>query len=186
MINLLPPEEKEKLFLKSREKLSTILGITALVFLICLILVLLSIKFYILADTDYQKTILQQTKQAYQTPEVTNLNNTIKKYNGILSQLNSFYGAELYFSRSLETITGVAAPDGLYLANFSLVRDEGGGIRVAVSGTSSTRDDLLIFKKNVEDNKSIASPYFSPESWINQQNTNFSLTFEFKGNEEQQ
>ena len=58
MINLLPPEEKGKLFLKKSEKLIAVLEITILVSLVCLILILSSIKLYIVAEANYQKNIL--------------------------------------------------------------------------------------------------------------------------------
>ena len=66
MINLLPPEEKEKLSSKRGEKLIAILVITVLVFLICLILILSSIKIYITAEANSQKIILEQAEKKYQ------------------------------------------------------------------------------------------------------------------------
>jgi len=186
MINLLPPEEKQKLFFEKKEKLAMILGIVVLVSLICLTLILFSIKFYILAETDYQKKILEQTKLVDQTPDFINLNSTIQKYNGILAQLNSFYKKEIYFSQALKIITGVPSPKGLYLTNFSLSRDSSGIIQVSASGVSDTRENLLVFKNNIEGSIEIKNSYFSPESWISPKNVNYSLTFEIYQNEKQQ
>lgn len=182
MINLLPLEEKQKLLAEKKEKLTKIWGIIILVFLVSLILILLSIKFYILTATDLQKYILAQTEKKYQTDDFTNLNNTIGKYNKILSQLDSFYKKEVYFSHALDLITGVQSPKDLYLNNFSIIRDAKGKIQVSLSGASESRDDLLVFKKNIEQSSEISNLYFSPESWINQKNVVFSLTFEFKPN----
>ena len=42
-----------------------------------------------------------------------------------------------------------------------------------------------LFKKNIEDNKEIHKSSFSPESWINPKNANFSLTFSIDQNEKQ-
>lgn len=178
MINLLPQEEKQALFQKKKEKLAIIWGIVVLVSLICLTLILLSIKFYMLAETDYQKIMLKQAEQKYKTPEFVNSNNIIKKYNVILAQLDSFYTKETYFNQALKTITDVQEPKGLYITKFSLIRDAKGVIQVSVSGISDTRENLLIFKKNVENAEEIKSPYFSPESWINPKDADFSLTFE--------
>lgn len=177
MINLLPPEEKQVLLAESKKKLATIWGTVLLVSLICLTLILLSIKFYILAETDNQKNILKETEQKNKTSDFMNFNSIIKKYNGILAQLDSFYEKEVYFTQALKIITTTPVPNGLYFKKFSLNRDRNGTVNVNVSGFSITRDGLLIFKKNVEDNKEIKNPYFSPESWINQKNVNFSLTF---------
>jgi len=178
MINLLPLEEKQKLLFKKKERMTIILGIVVLVFLICLTLILLSIKFYILAQTDYQRSALQQTKREYQTPDFANLNSIIKKYNITLAQLDDFYKKEVYFSQTLKIITDVPEPKGLYLSNFFLSRDKNGLVKVGVSGVSDTRDNLLIFQKNIEGDSKIKNSYFSPESWISPKNVNFSLTFE--------
>jgi hypothetical protein len=177
MINLLPQEEKQKLLLAKKEKLFIIFGIVFFVFLVCFTLILLSIKFYILAETDYQKNILQQTEKEYQTQEFVNLNNNIKKYNGILSQLDSFYAKEIYFTQALDTIKSIPSPKGLTLTNFLLSRDAKGLVQVSISGTSDSRDSLLIFKKSIEEDGSIKNPVFSADSWISPTNAKFSLTF---------
>ena len=183
MINLLPLEERQKLILKKNEKLAVVLNIIIVVFLVCLALVLLSIKFYILADTDNQKIALQQTQKEYQAPEFANLSSVIKKYNLTIAQLDSFYKKEIYFNEALNIITSVPSPKGLYLTNFSLDRNENGTIKVIVTGISDTRDNLLIFRKNIEADTKIKNSYFSPESWIDPKNANFSLTFEIDQNE---
>lgn len=184
MINLLPPAEKEKLFSEKKEKLTIILGIVISVALICLTLVLLAIKFYILTDTDYQKIILAQAQQQDRTPDFTSLNNTVKKYNTILAQLDSFYKREIYFNQAIQIITNVPSPKGLYLTNFLLSRDVKGVVQVSVSGVSDTRENLLVFQKNIAGTPKIKNPSFSPESWINPKNVNFSLTFSINENEQ--
>jgi len=177
MINLLPTEEKHALLAESKKKLATIWGAVILISLICLTLILLSIKFYILTETDSQKNILKQTEQKNKTPDFVNFNSIIEKYNVTLAQLDSFYEKEVYFSQALNLINKTLIPGGLYFENFSLSRDKNGMVNVTVSGSSITRDVLLIFKKSVEENKEIINPYFSPESWIKQKDVNFSLTF---------
>jgi len=178
MINLLPLEEKQKSLLRKKERLAIVLGIVVLVFLICLALILLSIKFYILTETDYQKNILEQNKQKIQSSDFINYSDIIQKYNGVLSQLDSFYKKEIYFNQALSIITDVPSPKGLTLTNFSLSRDRNGMIQAGVSGISDTRDDLLIFQKNIEEDNEIKNSYFSSESWISAKNVDFSLTFE--------
>jgi len=178
MINLLPPEEKQNIFLLKKEKLTIIWGIIILVFLFCLGLILLSIRFRILAETNYQKNALEQAKKENQTRDFISLNNVIQKYNKELAQLDSFYKKEIYFHNTLSTIMNVPSPKGLYLMNFSLSRGKTGAVQVNISGIADTRDNLLDFKKNIEENKEIKNIYFSPESWVSPKNVNFSLTFE--------
>lgn len=183
MINLLPPEEKYKILSGKKEKLATLLGTVVLVCLVCLILILLSIKFYILAETDYQKRVLEQSKKEYQTTEFMNLNSVVKQYNKRLAQLDSFYKKEIYFNRVLDTINQVPAPKGVYFTNILLSRNKTGTVQVNVSGTSDTRDNLIIFKQSIENEESLQNPLFSPESWVSPLAVKFSLTAQLSQNE---
>lgn len=178
MINLLPPKERQKLFLEKQNKLTIIWGIIVLVFLVCLALILLAINFYLLAEADQQNLLLKQVQQENQTSEFVDLNGVIEKYNRVLLQLDSFYKKEIYFSQALKIITSVPSDSGLYFKSFLLNRNENGIVQVNVSGVSDTRDILLAFRRNIEADKYIKNPYFSPESWTSPNNVNFSLKFE--------
>jgi len=183
MTNLLPLEEKKELFLKNKERLAIILGITASVSLVCLFLILSSINFYILTEIVFQKNILEQTEEKYKTPVFLNFKNAIQKYNIVFVQLNSFYEKEIYFSQILKIISNIQRPESLYLSDLSLIRDsENKKIKITTSGFSASRENLLIFKKNIEENQEIKNPYFSPESWTNPKNVKFYLTFEIYKN----
>ncbi len=185
MTNLLPLEEKRELFLKNKERLAIIMGITSVVSLVCLILILLSINYYILAEAVFQKNILEQAEKSYKTPVFLDLKNSIQRYNNTLTKLNYFYREEIYFSEILKIISNIDRKDSIYLTDLSLNRIKQEGeengikkIKVIATGFSGSREDLLSFKKNIEENKDIKNPYFSPESWTNPQNVKFYLTFE--------
>ncbi len=184
MTNLLPPEQKKELLLKNRERLAIILGTIVLIFLVCLIMILLSIKFYILTDIISQNNILVQTEKEYKTSEFIELKNTIQRYNTNIVKVNYFYGEEIYFSSILKIISNIPRPDGVYFTNLSLNRDnKNKKIEASVAGFSSSRENLLVFKKNIEENKEIKEPYFSPESWTTPQGVRFYLTFKIYKNE---
>lgn len=179
MTNLLPPEEKKELFLKNKQTLVLILGTAVLISLLCLILVLFSVKFYILAELISQKHLLAQAEKNYKTAQFTNFKNAVLKYNNILVKINAFYRDEIYFSEILEVISNISRPEGVYLTDIYLNRDEENKrIKAIAAGVSDLRENLLIFKKNVEENKEIENPYFSPESWTNSENVKFHLNFE--------
>ncbi len=183
MINLLPTEEKKQLFSDKRRKLTIVLNIIILVALICLNLVLLSIKFYVLADVDIQKNALEEIKGRSETPEYSSFSETIKNYNSIIEDINSFYSNKTYFSNILGVILSIQKPENLYLTNFSLEKRDG-VINVNISGASDSRDDLLIFKKNLEETAQIKNLFFSKSSWVNPYDVKFSLTFQIYENEE--
>ena len=182
MINLLPLEEKQKLSLENKKKLTTVLGIVVVVSLICFALILLSIKFYILTMADYQKDMLIQAEKKYPIKDFVSSESAVQKYNVTLAQIDSFYKKEIYFNQALESITNISSPNGLYLTNFSLNRDKNGIIQVSLSGVSDTREDLLTFRTNIEADKDVKNSYFTPESWASPKKVNFSLTFEIDHN----
>src|SRR5258706_2737138 len=134
MINLLPPKKKEELLLEKTKKLVIILGITILIPLICFILFLLSIKFYLLAEVNSQQVMLEQTKEKYQTPDFLTFNDIIQKDNKILLQLESFYKKEIYISEVLKMISDVPRPKNLYFTDLSLDKDQHQKVKVTVSG----------------------------------------------------
>lgn len=183
MINLLPTKEKEELALDRNKKLVIILGSALLIASICLILVLLSVKFYILGEAISQKFILEQAENKYQTPDFLIYKGLLESYNKNLVQLKSFYKDKTQFGAALKNILEVNRPENLYFTDLSLAKKENTNkIEVKLFGTSDTRDNLLLFKKNIEESKKIQNPNFSPESWISSKDINFYLTFEIYGN----
>ena len=192
MINLLPPKEKEKLLFEKNKKLTIVLGNIIIISLVCLILILFSLNLYILGDVNYQRIILDNTKKKYQTQDFLLFQNLIKKYNASLVQVDNFYKEEIYFSDILKTISEIERPKGVYLTSLTInkVKEKNlgvsatskslasGKIKVTIFGISDTRDNLLAFKENIENNKEITNIYFPPNSWIKPSNINFNLTFE--------
>jgi len=183
MINLLPTKEKEELILERNKKLAIILGSALLIALVCLILVLLSVKFYILGQAVSQKFTLEQAENKYQTPDFLIYKGLLEDYNKNFAQLRSFYKNKIQFSAVLENILEVERPEGVYFTDLSLARSEDSNkVEAKLSGISDTRDNLLLFKKNIEESKVIKNQSFSSESWINSKDVNFYLTFEVNGN----
>lgn len=178
MINLLPPEEKEKIFLENRKKLIVILGITIIIPLVCLVLMLISMKLYTSAQVNSERVNLEQAKKVYETPNLLTFKNTIIKNNSTIGVLKSFYEKETYITDVLKIILSLTRPPNLYVTNLSLIKDDKGDINITASGFSKSRDNLLVFQKNINANTNIKNPYFSQESWVDPENVTFYLTFE--------
>jgi hypothetical protein len=179
MLNLLPPNEKKSLLGGQKKRLFTILGIELLVFLICILFVLLAVEFYILGETTTQSYLYKQVQYENQSLDFLEFKNKILKYNKELVLTDSFHKNQKFIYSALDVLLDVKRPDGMYFTNFSLQSDERSDkINVNISGFSDIRDNLLIFRKNIESEKKIGNINFSPESWINQKNVNFNLTLE--------
>ena len=177
MTNILPPKEKEYLRLEQAKKIVIILGFAAIVSLICLLLILLSIKYYILSAAGSQKFILQESEKMYQASDFAEFKNMISKNNGILPDIYTFYEKEIYFSDILNVVSQVQRPEGLYFNKIYINGEAAGKIKVIVSGFSDTRENLLLFQKRMQEEPKIKNISFSPESWINPVNISFNLSF---------
>lgn len=192
MINLLPPKEKEELLFEKNKKLIIVLGNVFLISLICLSLVLFSLHVYILGEINYQRIILDDTKKKYQTPDFLSFESIIQKYNASLVAIDTFYKKEIYFSDILKTISEIQRPKGVSITSIAInaMKENNlpasakpkalsaGKTKVTISGMSDTRDDLLIFKSNIENNQKVTNVYFPPNSWIKPSDISFNLTFE--------
>lgn len=163
---------------ENQKKVAIVLGIAVLIPMICLALVMLSIKFYLLGEISYQKFLLTQDQHQYQTSDFLSLRSSVAQDDKELTTTNSFYQQQIDASQVLQTIAGLQFPQNLYLTNVSLQRDQMGNINATISGISDSRDDLLLFQKNIEANQGIKNPYFSPDSWVNPGSTTFHLTFQ--------
>jgi hypothetical protein len=180
MINLLPQEEKKAFYQEQAEKLIVVLGIVVFVGLVCLLLILLSVRLYILGQTASQKFVLEEAQKTAQSPEFISFKNIISQYDGYLARAESFYKNQAYMSRVLDILFGVPRPQGLYFTGVSLdaIQKDKDKVEIIVSGASDTRDNLILFKKNIEDEKMITNAYFPPESWVNSKDINFNITME--------
>ncbi len=179
MINLLPPKEKEELVLEIKKNLAITLGGIFLVFLICLILVLMSIRFYILGEIASRSIILNQSEKIYQTPDFILYKTAVQNYNKDFEQILNFYKNQTFFSSALEVVSEIPRPRGLYFTGLSVKRNKD-KLSASVSGFAKSREDLLNFKSSIEKAKQISNVYFLPQSWIKPTNINFSLTFDEK------
>jgi|SRR3989344_5255715 len=179
MINLLPSKEKQGLLFQKYRNLIIVLGSMVIIFLICLSLVLLSLKFYILQRVSYEKYILEETEKSYQTADFSSLLDSIKKNNISLSKIDSFYKKESYLSNALKTILDIKRSGGISFNDIVLNHPETNGvIKVSIYGTSISRDELLSFKENIDSQKEIKNVNLPPENLIKPSNASFYVTFE--------
>jgi Tfp pilus assembly protein PilN len=176
MINLLPQNQKNELFLKKTSRLIMVLGITFLIFLVCLVLILFSLKFYILIDVFIQKE--QETSQK-DFSELNKIKKEIEDYNAKIYNFKSFYDKQIYFSKMLESIFKIDIPKGVYIIYLSSEK-KGDKIESTIYGYSDLRENLILFKNNIEKEKNIINPYFSPDSWTKVDKINFYLSFQYE------
>lgn len=182
MINLLPLEEKEKFLLEKRKVLITIILVLVLYFLFCLIFILFSIKVYSQIQIEFQEVLLLRTEKGFGESEIKNFQEEIKETNLTLTNLNSFYQQQIYFSEVLERVSKILSQE-MYLTNFSttpytLAKET--GVKFSLSGFAPFRETLLEFKENLEKEKDFKEIYFPPTNWVKPLDIDFSVTFKVK------
>ncbi len=178
MINLLSPEEKNRLLLEERKKIITILWFLFLFFLFCFTLILFSIRFYLQGQVESQKIIFQQTQKSTEQFEIKEFQEKFNSFNIALVNLDSFYKQKVYFSEILEKISKILHEEA-YLTNISvtLSTDKETPAQVALSGFIPNRENLFEFKKTLEKEEGIKEVSFPPTNWVNPVDINFFVTF---------
>jgi Tfp pilus assembly protein PilN len=173
MINLLPPNQKEELKQEENFKLALIWGIIISAFLVSLALILFSIKISLLADLDAQEFFIEQEEKKLESPEMQELKTEIKKYNLVLSKLETFYRSQPDLTSILAKISS-AFPEETYLTSFSF---DSRTSQVSLTGFSPNDEILLQFKENLEKTEGLKEIVFPDDTWLQDTDINFLVTF---------
>jgi len=171
MINLLPPQYKAELKEEENWKLTLILSILFLIFLICSALILFSIKISISGQAEAQKILLLQEEKKFEESQIQNLEEKITISNQALLKLNSFYQSQTNLTEILEKISETL-PISVYLTTLNF-----NPAQISLSGFSPTREILLEFKKNLEQEELFEEIYFPPSNWVKPTDIDFSVNF---------
>ena len=192
MINLLPPQEKEKLLFEGKKKLTIVLGNMVLISLILLVLVLFALKFYVLKQLVSEKINLSSVQEDYQNLYFMLAKDNMQKYNAIIIKMNNFYKNQMSLSDSLNIVSKINKPKGLYFKSINLENGDNNTINVKIAGFSDTRENLQAFRNNIEamqQNHStgkIENIYFPAEVWLKPKDVDFNLTFNIVKDENMQ
>jgi len=180
MINLLSPQEKKNLKEEKKLKLVLVLGISFLAFLVSLSLILFAIRIIIFSQVEIQRSFLEQEERELQNPQIKELQEIMDDSNKKISKLKSFYQQQFDFTSILEEISKTLPPE-IYLTNISLnyqtEKDGKKFLTCNLSGFSPTREILLQFKKNLENEATFKEVYFPPSNWMASTDINFSTNF---------
>jgi Tfp pilus assembly protein PilN len=176
MINLLPNHQKEELREEEKFKIVLILGIILFSFFLSLSLSLFALKAIADSKVESQKILAEAKEKNWNSQPGKDLEKKIQDYNLTLTQLKSFYQKEINLTEILEKIYSLL-PSGVYLNLFNFDRQQN---LISLSGFSPTRDHLLKFKENLENQKEFGEIYFPPSNWVQPNDINFSVNFKIK------
>ena len=169
MINLLPPEEKKELIERESQKLMIIWGILLSLFFISFIAGLFSMKFYLSGQILFQKTLVEISQKELNRPENQALKKEIRLLNKDIAKISSFYKNTFFLTEFLEKIAN-SLPQGVVLDSLSYQREN---FSLIITGFAKTREELLLFKKNLEGESSFSEVSFPPSNWVKSEDINF-------------
>lgn len=176
MINLLPPQYKEELRQERNFRMILILTVTFLFFLISLILILFSVKFYIQSQADALEILISAEEKTIKKADATELNSKITEANKKIKNLLLFYEKQPNLVSLIEKIFQ-ALPQGVNLTSLSWQKESG---QVVLSGFSPSREILFELKSNLEATEEFTEVFFPPQNWIKPNNIDFQATFKVK------
>jgi Tfp pilus assembly protein PilN len=171
MINLLPPQYKAEFKKEENWKLTLILSLLFIIFLICLTLILFSIKIFISGQLEAQKILLLQEEKKFEESQIQNLEEKIATSNQTILKLDSFYQGQISLAGILEKIFETL-PSDVYLTTLDFNLSQ-----FSLFGYSLTREILLEFKENLEKEELFEEIYFPPSNWVKPSDIDFSVNF---------
>jgi len=176
MINLLPPEEKDKISADVRIKVLKIFWFLILFFILCLIAFFGFINLYVKIQLDGQIAQISQHSGASPSAVASDLKKNIDSLNSDLSKINEFYGKKIYFSEILDKISQIM-PENVYFANLSIIKGKN-GTKISVSGFAPSREELLELKKNLDKESDYFKDVSFPQSdWVKPHDIDFFISF---------
>lgn len=178
MINLLPPEEKNRLKEEKIRKVVAINLILVLFFLCFIVAGLICVDMYIGEKVNSKANILAEIEKNYQDAGLKDSKKEITKFNGELERLKNFYSEKKYVVDILEKISKLIDGNEIYIKNFyySIVfRDKAPQYNIAISGHATNREILFNFKKELEKEPTFSEIKFPQENWVKPIDINFEV-----------
>lgn len=185
MINLLPPEQQERLYQYRVKKLVLILGFVGTIFIITLSILLLTLTIHLRGRVSYQDSILKAKKGESKTNQIEDIQNKFSVYNKKVTKINQFYEDRDYPSGFLSEVDSVL-PSSIRLTSLSYEKVTGKKYKAEVyfSGYCPNRDILFNLKEKMDQKNSWEEVKFPPSNWVEPSDINFSVSFQIKNEDE--
>lgn len=151
MPNLLPEDEKKKLFNDYRAKIISA-SLAALFLIIIIALILLAPSYYLsLSKLEDEKNNLATLEESLSYRESRNTEEELKKTEDMIAAISTYLSkasSERDFGASLS-----AAPNGVAILSLSWRAVSEQESEITISGLAENRESLLAFSKNLENVK---------------------------------
>jgi Tfp pilus assembly protein PilN len=179
MINLLSPQQKEKLAEQKTLRLLVILGTSVLVFFASFLLIAVSLLIHLKGEIQAQETSMRSVELRVEQGTLQSL----KDRNTAFREVAAFYKNTTTPSSLIEYIAQ-ELPQDLFLTSLSYTpgtSTKTKGItketrsHIILTGFASTRDSLFLFRENLHSTKVFENIVFPPSNWVNPRDIGFSV-----------
>ncbi|MFH0791677.1 MAG: PilN domain-containing protein [bacterium] len=171
MINLLPESEKRELINIERQKVIAIVGALLAFFTIALSLILWVVGLNIASEKTFKEAIAITEERRINSDETILVKTKIITLNESLLKIKGLMDSEEQLTEMIMKIS-TDVPTGVYLTNISYQ-----GKQFIVSGFAPVREDLLVFKENLEKETSFKNIDFPPVNWVKPRAIIFTVSF---------
>lgn len=181
--------------MERNKKVTYILCFLVLFFLLTLTLFLFIIKIYLNQKIILNEILLFENEKQLSKSEIMEIKAKNKVANESFSKLNMFYNRKVYFSKVVARISSIL-PEDFYLTNLFIdldvkevknIDDDNNitvsvnrNVLVTISGFSPTREKLLDFKTNLENEESFKDIVFPSSNLLKKEDIDFHIIFKVK------
>lgn len=175
MINLLPPEEKQKLKQKKIQKMILFFGSLFFLFFLSSILGLLALNFYLEGEIAIQKAILKDFEEQLNKKENLKLKKEIKKINQEILEVKSFWSQKEVILPHLKKIVELLGPE-ISLQSLSWQKTTN---LFSLQGKAKKRENLVALRESLQ-KEGFKEINFPLSNWVKPKEIDFFASFKIK------
>ncbi len=169
-INLLPDNQKKILRLIIIQKKIALIVVFITASFLIFIAGLFYLENYLNKKIDNLRPMVLIQEQKVRESRFEGLKEEVASINNQLKLASTTWRNQFSFVSFLEDISQLI-PEAIYFKTLSF-----DGSRLAITGFVNSRENLFELKQNLESDSRINNLYFTPSSWVNQKDFEFSLT----------
>ncbi len=173
-LNLIPPDKKEEIIKKHQLKKVFFVETILTIIIVSLFVTLLSFKYVLSINLASLATSQREDKQAIQYNKIKKYDQQFNQINTQIFQVAKLEKDQLYWSKLLVKLNQIIFPD------ISLDSLSTSNYTITLRGKADSRDNLILFKKKLEDEACFSNINLPLSNLVNKKNIEFQISFEIK------